>query len=276
MGSIPWLELAWTLPLGFCVGALGTLVGAGGGFVLVPVLLFLYPEMNAEIVTSISLAVVFFNALAGSLSYARMKRIDYRTGLIFSSATVPGAMLGAVTTKYIPREAFHLLFGLLLLSVAAFLWLRPHRAKALPTAPRDTSEVRRVFHDAAGNCYDYSYKPWRGVVLSAIVGYLSSLLGIGGGIIHVPALVSFLNFPVHVATATSHFMLAIMTLAGTAVHLTQGKLTAHLSLIGGLSCGVILGAPFGARLSGRFGDTWIIRCLALGLILVGFRLIFLR
>ena len=69
------LEYLWLIPLGFVVGAYGTLIGAGGGFLLVPVLLLLYPRETPETITSISLAVVFFNALSGSIAYARMKRI---------------------------------------------------------------------------------------------------------------------------------------------------------------------------------------------------------
>ena len=70
MGIYIWLTL-----LGFVIGTYGTLIGAGGGFVLVPILLMLYPNESPEIITSISLAVVFFNAMSGSLAYSRMKRI---------------------------------------------------------------------------------------------------------------------------------------------------------------------------------------------------------
>ena len=62
--------------LGLVVGAFGTLIGAGGGFVLAPVLLLLYPRDLPETITSICLAVVFFNALSGSWVYGRMARID--------------------------------------------------------------------------------------------------------------------------------------------------------------------------------------------------------
>ena len=79
----------WLVPLGFVVGAYGTLIGAGGGFVLMPALLLLYRGESPELLTSISLAVVFFNALSGSFAYARMGRIDYKSGLLFSTTTIP-------------------------------------------------------------------------------------------------------------------------------------------------------------------------------------------
>ena len=274
MLSTHWLEVAWSVPLGFGVGVVGTLIGAGGGFILVPLLLLIHPEMNADTITSISLCVVFFNASAGSLSYARMKRIDYKTGLIFSMATIPGAILGAVTTSYISRAAFHLIFGALLLVIAISLLVKPQHVNYQP--PRGgLMHVKRTMVDAGGHSHHFSFHLGHGIILSLMVGYLSSLLGIGGGIIHVPALVHLLNFPVHIATATSHFMLAIMALAGSAVHLYQGDLTPHLPLVGALSIGVVLGAPLGARLSNRFQDRWIIRGLAVALGMVGVRILFL-
>ncbi len=78
------LERLWLIPVGFIIGAYGTLIGAGGGFVLVPMLILVYPEEAPEVITSISLAVVFFNALSGSAAYMRLKRVDFRSGILFS------------------------------------------------------------------------------------------------------------------------------------------------------------------------------------------------
>src|SRR6266487_818347 len=96
---LPWLGL---LLLGIAVGAFGTLIGAGGGFLLVPILLLLYPNDSVETITTISLAVVFLNATSGSIAYARMGLIDYRTGAIFAAAGAPGAVLGALATGWLP------------------------------------------------------------------------------------------------------------------------------------------------------------------------------
>lgn len=70
-------------PLGFIVGAYGTLVGAGGGSVLAPALLILQPQESPATITAISLAVVFFNAYSGTVAYMRMGRIDYRAAVLF-------------------------------------------------------------------------------------------------------------------------------------------------------------------------------------------------
>jgi uncharacterized protein len=260
--------------LGTAVGCYGTLIGAGGGFVLMPVLLLLYPDQNADLLTSISLAVVFFNALSGSEAYAMMKRIDYRSGLLFSIATIPGAVLGALNTSGIPRRLFDIIFAVVLLLGAAFLGLRSGRTtsnRKVPVAPRFKSERRLI--DAHGITYDYDFNWVLGVALSAIVGYISSFLGIGGGIIHVPALCFLLNFPIHIATATSHFILAIMALTGTIVHIMTGTFAHGVHRTLALAIGVVLGAQFGARLSEKVGGSWIIRGLSMALLLVGIRIL---
>ena len=113
------LEAAGLVVLGFVVGGYGTVIGAGGGFILVPLLLFIYPHYQPEEVTSISLAVVFANATSGSAAYARQRRIDYRTGLLFAVASAPGVIAGALAVGYLPKRAFSTLFGLMLLGLAA-------------------------------------------------------------------------------------------------------------------------------------------------------------
>ena len=109
------------LGIGLFVGFIGTLIGAGGGFILVPVLLLLFPQLQPEQVTSISLAIVFFNASSGSFAYAKMKRIDYKTAFIFAAATVPGAIMGALFTSALPKHTFDLILGALLILIAVFL-----------------------------------------------------------------------------------------------------------------------------------------------------------
>ncbi|HSP54778.1 MAG TPA: sulfite exporter TauE/SafE family protein, partial [Dehalococcoidia bacterium] len=105
------LELLGFVALGLVVGAYGTVIGAGGGFVLVPVLLFLYPGYGPERITAISLAVVCANASSGSVAYARQRRIDYLTGAIFVLASVPGVISGAIVVHYVPKRVFSVLFG---------------------------------------------------------------------------------------------------------------------------------------------------------------------
>ncbi|MGH7926719.1 MAG: sulfite exporter TauE/SafE family protein [Candidatus Binatia bacterium] len=257
-----WL---WLVPLGFFAGGYGTLIGAGGGFVLAPALLLLYPGDAPETITSISLAVVFFNALSGTLAYAKSKRIHYRSGIIFSLFSIPGAVLGALATTSLTRERFDLLFGLVLLAVAIFLAItsgfkgagRIAQADASMTAINDLSRSALII----------------GSLLSSGLGFISSFLGIGGGFLYVPAFIFLLGFPVRAATATSLFVLAITALTGSATHLAAGLFHHGMNRALALSIGAILGAQAGAKLSQRIHGDWIVRSLAIALGLVGVRLI---
>ena len=198
------LQFLWLILLGFFAGGYGTIVGAGGGFIIAPSLLLMYPTAAPETSTSISLAVVFVNALSGTLAYARSKRIDYRYGMVFSFAAVPGAVFGALTTTTLNRAKFDLCFGLLMFGVALFLIWRPGKKTAGGTLKR-TVEIEKN-------------SAWSITMLlvvtglSTSLGFISSFFGIGGGFLHVPALVHFLKFPVHTATATSIFILTITAL----------------------------------------------------------------
>jgi uncharacterized protein len=271
----------WLLPLGVLVGAFGTLIGAGGGFILVPILLLLYPNENTELITSISLAVVFFNALSGSWAYSRMGRIDYKSGMIFAAATIPGAILGAVSTAYVPRHAFDIFFGIVMIGGGIFLWLAARDAH--PSDHRQQTQrsesgaapllIVRDLVDADGTRYHYAYNPVVGIALSILAGFFSSLLGVGGGFIHMPAMTHLLNFPVHIATATSHFVLAVMSITGTLVHVANGVFAQGLRRTAILAVGVILGAQLGAYMSNRIGGKAIIQGLAIALLFVGVRLI---
>ncbi len=272
---MPWLELLLIL-LGVAVGAYGTIVGAGGGFVLVPVLLVLYPDEDAATITSISLGVVFFNALSGSAAYARLRRIDYRSGLVFAAASLPSAIGGAFLGHALPRDVFDIIFGTSLLGVAAYtIWSvgrpvvmrQPLHGRAIMTRTMPGTEEGATFR--------WSYNVVHGALFSAAIGLLSSLLGIGGGVFQVPLMITVLRFPVHVATATSQFVLLFMSGEASAVHLLNGDLVgANLVRTLLLSLGVVPGAQIGARLAQRFHGPGIAQLLAAALILVGARLLY--
>ena len=254
--AFEFLRLA---PLGMCVGAFGTLVGAGGGSVLVPILLIMFPMETPATITSISMAVVFFNAYAGTVAYMRMGRIDYRAGTAFTVAGLPGAVLGTMLVHELPRELFDPLFGMLLVAIGLLLaW-----------NPMGSSMQRQVSTDPAVK----DRAMLTGCIGSGYIGVLSSLLGIGGGIIHVPFLIRVLKMPAHTATATSHFVLTFIALAATITHGVMGELNRGLAQTMSLAVGVMMGAPLGAMLSSRLQGSMIVRLLALALCLVGARLL---
>ena len=252
--------------LGFGVGAYGTLIGAGGGVVLVPALLLLMPEESPATLTSISLAVVFFNAYSGTVAYARMGRINYFAAVLFSIAGIPGAVLGTVLVRNVPRQLFDPVFGLLLLAGGLFLAINP-LGRTPATRPDEA-------HPADPSLMPgHSFNTLLGAVGSAYIAMIASLLGIGGGVIHVPFLIRVLGFPAHVATATSHFVLTMMALTATLAHLCLGEFGESLDQIMYLAVGVMMGAPLGAAISTRVRGSLIVRILAASLCLAGIRLV---
>lgn len=262
---------------GFLIGTTGTLIGAGGGFLLVPLLLFTHPDMLPEMVTAVSLVIVACNAVSGSVAYARSGRIDYKAGWLFAAATIPGSILGVYATKYISAPVFNAAFGIILLLLAGFLFVKKQRNDS-GTEPVNVSGKRLTHHmltDKENVRYSYSYNQYTGIAISAAVGFLSPILGIGGGIIHVPALVHWLRFPVYIATATSHFILAIMATVSVVVHAFQGNYNDPyiLHMILWLGLGVIPGAQVGAMLSHKIKGNTIVKALAVCLALVGLRLL---
>ncbi|MPZ50382.1 MAG: TSUP family transporter [Dehalococcoidia bacterium] len=268
--EVVWLGLAL---LGAGVGAYGTLIGAGGGFLLTPALLLLYPDLQPEVVTAISLSVVWVNATSGSVAYGRQKRVDYVAASLFAVATLPGAVAGALATSLVPRQSFEAAFGLALLLIATWL-LAPHPNRIVTTMPG--RYVRRTVTDAHGDTYRYGFDPLLGVGLGLGVGVFSSMFGVGGGIIYVPAMILLLRFPAQIATATSTFTLMFTAGAGALVHLLSGHYVGVVAEELSLAVGVVIGAQIGAHVSEKLereSQAVVSRLLSAALVLVGVRLL---
>ncbi len=246
----PWGVLSL---IGVGTGIVGSVTGAGGGFLLVPILLVAYPGDSVQAITSISLAVVAVNAFSSTVAFARLGRIDWKAGSVFAAASVPTAVLGALATKVLPRGSFDIGFGIFLCALAFYL---AFRARATEGARRPT-EVNIP----------------KGAVLSGAIGFFSSLLGIGGGFIQGPMLTQLLGYPVQVATATSQYILTFMAVTGTITHVLSGEFETGIRRTIALGIGVMIGAQVGARLSSRVSGGWVLKALAFGLLLAGLRLI---
>ncbi|MDD5604610.1 MAG: sulfite exporter TauE/SafE family protein [Dehalococcoidales bacterium] len=265
---MPW----FLLPIiGFLVGGFGTLIGAGGGFILVPVLLLIYPDYSPSTITAITLTVTFFNSFSGTLAYSRLKRIDFRSALIFSLAGIPGAIIGANVTGLLGRNSFQLIFSVVLIALSIYLLVKPGVQKSNSCSLNGTT--KREITDSEGTKHSFSYSLKLGIVLAFFTGFVAGLLGIGGGIIHVPAMCNLLSYPVHIATATSHMVISITTFSALITHIIRESFADGFAIALLLSLGAIAGAQVGAKYSKKVPGQVIIRFLALGLLAVAIRLI---
>jgi uncharacterized membrane protein YfcA len=257
--------------IGVAVGTYGTLVGLGGGFLVVPLLLLAY-KLSPPAAAATSLVVVFLNSASGSVGYLRRGRVELRAGVLLALGTIPGALIGPAIATRLPQHVFKLVFASFLISMALFLFLRPEATSADSETPGgEWLRVRRTFTDAAGTDHPISFSMPLAVAISFVVGVISSLLGIGGGIIHVPAMIHLMRFPVHVATATSTFVLAITSL--TAVIEYTRRDFVQWPLAAALGIGVVIGAQLGAAVSHRIHARWLVRLLTLAMVGLGVRML---
>ena len=276
--AVPWMDehkalsdiydVIPILLIGVFIGTIGTLIGAGGGFIVVPILLIFY-DFSPQHAIGTSMAVVYLNALSGTFSYMLQKRIDYEIGIKFSVAAVPGVFLGAMLSQKFNMNSFSLILGLLL-SFMSYSIFSGKRLSVVRVNALEQPQKRRLI-DASGQVYSYAPDMPIGLFVSFFVGIISGLFGIGGGIIHVPLMYSVLGVPVHVATATSHFILAITSLLGVIIFMGLKYIDLNYAVF--LGVGSIIGAYLGARISLRTEAVIIKKIIAICLLLLAVKLI---
>ena len=251
---------------GVFVGFLGTLVGVGGGFFMVPYFTLAGGFVPARAVGT-SLGAIVFNAVSGSIRWTFQKRIDWAVALAFALATLPGTWLGREAGLRIDASSFAVAFAAVVAAAAAsILLVRP--------APGDASRLawfrrgaRRDFADAFGVRHQYSVNLPFGVAVSLGVGFVSALFGVGGGFLHVPIMVVLYGMPVHVAVATSQVILAVTAAAGAVVYaLPPSSVDVPTMLAVGL--GAAAGAQLGAFAAPKIAPEGLRRILAVVLFVV--------
>jgi uncharacterized membrane protein YfcA len=252
---------------GVAIGAIGTLVGAGGGFLHVPVLIIFYNFTPLHAIGT-SMVAVFLNALSGTFSYINQQRIDYELGVKFAVFAVPGVFLGSLTAQFFNLTVFSLLLAAVLMALSYSLFFLSHLK--LVCANSTTASTVRTLKDAYGEIYHYSPDMSIGLGGSFLVGIISGLFGIGGGLIHVP-MMTLIGIPIHIAAATSHFIITITSLFGILVFIGLKAIDFDYAIF--LGVGVILGAYYGAKMASLASSTTIRTVIAGLLLIVAIRLI---
>ncbi|UFJ39712.1 sulfite exporter TauE/SafE family protein [Brevibacillus humidisoli] len=254
--------------VGLLAGAIGSLVGIGGGLFFVPALLYfvnLYEpgSMTPQAASATSLFVIVITALSSTLAYLKQKKVDKASALLFFAASAPGAVAGVYVNKLLQADSFYLLFGLFQLSMFVLINVKDK------LKPRSIGwNVKRTFVDADGVEYEYGYKRWVALLVSFFVGIISSLFGVGGGLLMVPVMIVLFRFPPHVATATSMFVIFLSAVVGSMTNLVYGHIDwlYVLLLAPGAWAGGHLGALVAKRLKGKT-LVLILRLLILGVAL---------
>jgi uncharacterized membrane protein YfcA len=261
------------LIVGMMVGCYGTIVGIGGGPVIVPMLIFFFPWSNEVIVAS-SLFLVFANAFSGTWGYALQRRIDYKGGFRFAVAAIPGALLSTMIHNTVDVSSFNVIFALFLVALAIYSVLRIDRLEAGPIVAEVETGRRVLIEDAFGSRFEFYCNDKLGISLNVLLGFAVGFLGIGGGVFQVPLLIFLLGYPTHVAAATSHFVTLLTCTVALLPNIILGNVPFGQLLW--LGAGVIVGAQVGARVSAKLPSKTIMGLFALVLFVLAALLVFNR
>lgn len=269
--SPPGLVEVGILAAGFAIGCYGTVVGIGGGPLIVPVLHFVFGWSTEDVVAS-SLFVVLLNALSGSAAYARQKRIDIEGGVAFSVAAMPGAVVSGFFHHLVHVPSFDVIFGMFLLALAGYTVARVDGLDRPAVVTRLQRKRWRhvVMIDAFRNKYDFYTNQNLGIAINIVLGFVAGFLGIGGGVLQVPVLVFLLGYPIHIATATSHFVTMLTSAFAVAPNVVLGNV--HFGAVLWLGAGVLVGAQAGAKLALRLKTKAILYLFAIILVAFALRL----
>ncbi|WP_251550000.1 sulfite exporter TauE/SafE family protein [Neobacillus muris] len=261
--------------IGIAGSSVGSLIGMGGGIIVVPALLYLstltlsFSHLTPQIVVGTSLFTMIFTGLSSTLAYMKHKTIDYKSGLIFLIGSGPGSILGAWVTEKLDLDSFSIYFGVFILFVSFVLIIKN---KLRPIPYKQDRGIHRTFTDNSGKTFEYGFNPIIGIVISLVVGFLSGIFGIGGGSLMVPTMILLFFFPPHVATATSMFMILPTSILSSITHIALGNVNWLYALA--LVPGAWIGANVGVWLNTRLKSKTIVLLIRTILIVVGVRLIY--
>lgn len=242
-------DLARSLLIGLVAGAFGGLVGLGGGVIMVPLLVGVagLRQLQAH---GTSLVALVFTGMAAAATYAQRGAVDLASAALLAGPAMLTARLGARSAHALPEWKARRAFGAFLLAVTLLLLSKPW----LPGVSQ-----------AAGGWYKVA------ILLSvgALSGFLSGMMGVGGGAMMVPAMVLLAGFPQALAQGSSLLAMVPAGAAGAHTHWRFGNVAPRL--LPGLVPGVLLGTVLGSSLALRLGESWLRALFAAVLMWTGAR-----
>ncbi|MFE5324280.1 sulfite exporter TauE/SafE family protein [Paenibacillus sp. NPDC056579] len=257
--------------IGLLSATFGSLVGLGGGVIIVPALVYLGPlligqEVSVATAVGTSLAVLIFTAFSSTLTFYKQQRVDFKSGWLYFITCGPGAMLGSYTTQFVNAKSFQLIFGLFMLLMASLLVARDYMK------PLNIQwGIQRSFTDYKGSTHEYGYGVVPALAIGLCVGFISGLFGIGGGSLFVPAMVIIFRYPPHIATATSMFVIFLSSIMGSITHLSLGEIDGWMVL--GLAPSALVGGWLGAKIASKLSSKVLLWVLRVTFFLVALKMI---
>jgi uncharacterized membrane protein YfcA len=215
--KIQWISFA----IGLAAGCLGGLIGIGGGIIMIPLLVGLLHVDQCR-AHGTSLVVLIFTGISGAISYGLHGQVDWKVPAMLLAAA------GARLADRLPAWKLKKFFGVFLIFCSALLLLKPFLADWIGVLPDAVSAAALVATGAA-------------------TGFLSGLMGIGGGTIIIPALILLGGFTQHVAQGTALLVMVPSGFVGALTHWKLGNVAG--GLLFGMVPGIVLGTFAGAGIA---------------------------
>lgn len=266
------IEVLLVFAVGFAVGAPSSLVGLGGGFIIVPVLILVFqlPVNNA---VAISLVAILGTTVSSTLGYIRQKRVDFKLGLLYDILDVPGVVVGAYLTTVLPVNVLVVLCGFFIVAISILVIKQRRKNCSTEGSAANGSSAKQERHkiDSEGKVFRYTLQSTPLALTSSLLGgIVTGLSGLGGGITDVSTMM-LLGIPPHIAVASAEFAMAITNGFGVLAHGFLNNILVEYALP--LTLGTIIGAQVGCLLAKRVEGKTIRGILSIIALIAGIRLV---
>ncbi len=271
----PLTFITLTFLSSIAAGLFGSLVGLGGGTIVVPILT-LFMGIDIRYAIGASIISVIANSSGAGAAYLKEHLANIRLGMFLELATTIGALTGAMLAARISGTWLTTGFGVFLIFVT-LLMSRHKTTDATPSHPPDAIAQKlrlsgSYFDKSIQKQVDYNVtNSPLGLFLSLLAGLMSGLLGIGGGPLKIPAMTLAMRVPIKVASATSNFMIGVTAAATAGVYFSRGEIDPFIA--GPVAAGVIVGSIIGARIMERLHSSTLRWLLMAVLLVIGVQMI---
>ena len=255
-------------------GFLGSLLGLGGGLIVIPALTLLL-HVDIRLAIGASIISVIATSSGAAAAYVRDRMANLRLAMFLELGTTTGAITGAYLAGIVHPRWLFILFG----AILGYSAIAMFRGRGSVDDDAEVGTLTRVlklrgtyFDDATGK--EIFYQPVRarlGLALMYIAGTVSGLLGIGSGALKVPAMDLAMELPIKVSTATSNFMIGVTAAASAGVYFSRGQIDPFIA--GPVSVGVLVGAFLGSHTLGRIGSHSVRVTFVIVLLLVALQML---
>ncbi|GAA6825598.1 sulfite exporter TauE/SafE family protein [Helicobacter pylori] len=248
--------------IGMISAIIGSLIGIGGGIIIVPTLVYLGSKtdlltgITTQTAVGISSLTLVFTGLFSIIAYRKKGKnaIDLKHGFLFSIGIIPGSLVGAYLSRFLNDVYFNIIFGIFLFIISIVLIVKDYLAS------KKSSDAEKKVNTPVA------------IIFSFFVGISAGLFGIGGGVLMTPLMIIAFNFSPHVAVATSMIIIFTSSLASTLGHIVQGHVIWHYGLV--LIIASYVGTKIGVTINRKIDSAKLSNLLKIVLILMSIYLIY--